>query len=155
MRIDTLRGLAQRHVAREMTVLIVDLLETIQVDQQTGEARALPLRARQLLLEAGIEITAVVPAGEEIREAAADQARAVDRVLDRERGDDAEVREKIGCEVTREAALVAAAEVQAPLQSILAAQRNQRDAADAGATRETAADDRSPCTGRATADGTN
>ena len=103
VRIDTLRGLAQRHVAGEMTVLIVDLLEAIEVDQQTREVRALPLRARQLLLEARVEITAVVPAGEEVRESAADQARPVDRVLDRERRDDTEVREKVGRKVTREA----------------------------------------------------
>ena len=133
VRVDALSGFAQRHVTGEMTVLIVDLLEPIQVDEQAGQARALPLRARQLLLQARIQIAAVVPAGEEVREPAAHQARAIDRVLDRERSDDAEMREEIGRKVPREALLVGAAEIEAALQPVLAPQRNQRDAANAGA----------------------
>ena len=82
--VDALRSFAQCQIAGEVPMLVVDLLEAIEIDQQASETSALSLRARQLFLQAGIEIAAVVPAGEEIREAAADQSCTVDRVLDRE-----------------------------------------------------------------------
>ena len=82
MCIDALGRLAQGHVADQMPVLIVDLLETVEIDQQTGEPRTLPLRSRQLLLESGMQIPAVVPAGQKIGQPAADQASPVHRVLD-------------------------------------------------------------------------
>ena len=77
LRIDAPRHLAQHRVAGQMPVLIVDALEVIHVDHQAGDRLAGPLRARQLLAQARVQIAAVVEAGEEIREPAAQEPRAI------------------------------------------------------------------------------
>ena len=110
-------------------MLIVDLLETIQVDEQAREAGALPLRARQFLLQSSIEIAAVVPAGEKVvTPLRTRRARLTVFSIANDAMTPRCAREIRG-EVAREATLVGAAEVQAALQSILPRQRNQRDAA--------------------------
>ena len=54
-----------------MTERIVDGLEMIDVEHQAGDMRALTPRARQLLFKAHLQVTAIVPAGQYIGEAAA------------------------------------------------------------------------------------
>ena len=82
-----------------MTVAIVDLLEVIDVDHQASERGRLALAARELLVQTRLQVTSVVPTREHIREPAADQPRAVHRVLEGERGDHGEVMEEIRREV--------------------------------------------------------
>ena len=102
-------------------------------------ARA-PLRARQLFLQALLQIAAVVPSGQEIGDAGAQQARPVDGIFDADGGDRAQMREKIGAVVPREAGGVAAAETQRTGRAVLARQRHQRGALEIRAYPETADD---------------
>src|SRR5579862_36484 len=76
-----------------------------------------------------MQITAVMKAGEEIGQAAAQQPRAVHRVLDAYRRHQPQVREEIARQVLGKAKRVAAREHQHSLEPSLAAQRNQREAA--------------------------
>jgi hypothetical protein len=67
-----------------------------------------------------VQITPVVPAGEKISQAAADQARTIDRVFNGEGSNDSQVCEEVRAEMSREAFFVTAAEVETALQPILA-----------------------------------
>ena len=95
LRLGAPRDFLQRLVAREMAEAVVDLLEMIDVDHQAGQRLAGAFGARQFLAQPVVEVAPVVPAGEEVRDTAAQQARAIDGVLEADRDDDAEVREKI------------------------------------------------------------
>ena len=70
------------------------------------------LRAGQLLAQPRVQVTAVVEAGEEVSETAAQQARAVDRVLDADRGHESQVREEVARQLRGEALRIAAGEHQ-------------------------------------------
>ena len=93
------RDFLERLVAGQVSEAIVDLLEVIDVDHEAGQRLAGAFGARQLLAQPVVEIAPVVPAGEEIGDAAAHQARAIDRVFQADRHDHAQVREKIRSQV--------------------------------------------------------
>ena len=71
---------------------------------------AAPLRARQFLFQALLQVAPVVPAGQEIGDSGAQQPRAVDRIFDADGGDRAQMREKIRAMMARESRRIAAAE---------------------------------------------
>ena len=75
-----------------------------------------------------LQISPVAPARERVREAAADQARAIDRILEAEGRDDGEVVQEVGREMPGEPAAFVAAEIDAADDVSLARQRKQRDA---------------------------
>ena len=129
LRLGAPRDFLQRLVARQVAEAIVDLLEVVDVDHQAGQRLAGALGARQFLAQPIVEIAAVVPAGEEIRDAAAHQARAIDRVFQADRDDHAQVREEIRRQVAGEALRIAAAESHDADGAVVARQRDQRDAA--------------------------
>src|SRR5258708_7999665 len=108
-----------------MSVSVVDALEAIDVDHQAGDGSGAPLRARQLFLEALLQIAPIVPTRQEIRDPRAQQARAIDCILDAYGGDRPQVREKIRSMMTREARGIAAAEAQCPGCTVLARERHQ------------------------------
>ena len=89
------RNFLERFVAGQVAEAIVDLLEVVHVDHQAGQRLAGALRAREFFAKAIVEIAAVVPAGEEVGDAAAHQARAIYRIFQADGNDDAQVREKI------------------------------------------------------------
>src|SRR5205085_2449171 len=89
------------------------------------------LRARQLLAQPRVQVASVVKAGEKIGEAAAQQPRAVDRVLDAERRDEPEVRQEIARQLLRETQRIAAREHQHPVERLVTPQRDQRETAGA------------------------
>ena len=74
---------------------IVDVLEPIDVDHQATDASGVPLGARQLFLQSLLQIASIVPTGQEVGDAGAQQARAIDRIFDTHGGHRAQVREKI------------------------------------------------------------
>ena len=81
-------------------------------------------------------------AGEEIREAAAQEPRAIRGVLQAQRGDEAEVREKIARQLGVEAERIGAGEHEHAIELLVPAQRNQRKAAELAVIRGTARRDR-------------
>src|SRR5438045_8099416 len=93
-----------------MPVLVVEALEVIDVDHQAHQRMPGALRARQLLAQPRVQVASVVKAGEKIGEAAAQQPRAVDRVLDAQRRDEPEVRQEIARQLLRETERVGARE---------------------------------------------
>ena len=105
----TPRHFLERLVAGQVAEAIVDLLEVVDVDHEARQRLARALRSRELLAQAVVEIAAVVPAGEEIGDAAAHQARAIHRVFQADGDDDAQVREEIRGQVAGEAIRIAAA----------------------------------------------
>ena len=98
LRADAVRELPQHLVARQVTEPVVDRLEVIDVDHEARQRRSLAAAARELLVQARLQIAAVVPTGQHIRETAADEPRAVDGALERERGDDGEVVQELRAE---------------------------------------------------------
>ena len=128
LRVDAVRHLAQHRVAGQVAVLVVDALEVIDVDHQAGEGLVGALGARQLLAQARVQVAAVVEAGEEVGQPAAHQARAVHRVLDADGGDHAQVREEVARQLAREAERIQAREHQHPVELLVAAQRDERQA---------------------------
>src|SRR4029079_12128320 len=76
-----------------------------------------------------VEVAAVVKAGEEIREPAAQELRAIRGVLQADRGDEAEMGEEVRREIGIEAERIAAREREHALHLFVPAQRNERDAA--------------------------
>ena len=96
-----------------MPVAVVDALESIDVDHQTANAAAAPLRAGQFFLQALLQVASIVPAGEEVRDA----------VLEAYRGNRAQMREKIRAVMARKARSFAAAEAQRAGGAVLARQR--------------------------------
>ena len=114
-----------------MPVLVVDALEVIDVDHQAHQRMPGALRARQLLAQPRVQVASVVKAGEKIGEAAAQQPRAVDRVLDAERRDEPEVRQEIARQLLGEAERVGAREHQHPVELLVTPQRDQRETAGA------------------------
>src|SRR5690606_6680810 len=124
--LDPPRDLTQHLVADEMPVTVVDALEMIDVDHEAGQRLALAPAARELLAEAAREVAAIVPTRQRIREAAANEPRLVDGVLDREGRDRREVLEKIGRVLFREAIGAIAAHVEAADERLAAQQRQQR-----------------------------
>src|SRR6266851_2783253 len=108
-----------------MSVAVVDALEPVDVDHQAGDSSGAPLRARQIFLESFLQIAPIVPTRQEIGDARAQQARAIDRILDAHGGDRAQVREKIRSVMTREARGIAAAEAQCAGCAVLARERHQ------------------------------
>ena len=99
---DALRDLLERDVARQVPIAVVDALEVVDVHHQAGDGACLALSARELLLQALLQIAAVVPPGQEIGDARAQQPGPVDGVLDAHRGDRAQMREKVGAVMARE-----------------------------------------------------
>ena len=95
LRLGTARDFLQRLVARQVAEAIVDLLEMIDVDHEAGERLAGTFGARQLFAQPVVEVAPVVPAGEEVGDPAAQQARAVHRVFEADGDDDAQVRQEI------------------------------------------------------------
>ena len=55
-------------VADEVTELVIDGLEVVQIDEETGKRRACPPRPREFLLEAGLQVPAVVKARRRVDE---------------------------------------------------------------------------------------
>ncbi len=72
-----------------------------------------------------------MPARQHIREAAAQQARPVNGVLDAERCDDTKMRQEVGRVPAREPFWIRAAEVDAADQLLPVQQRDQSDAGEA------------------------
>jgi hypothetical protein len=114
-----------------MPVLIVDALEVIDVDHETHDRMFGALGARQLLAQPRLQITPVMKAGQEVREATAHEPRAVDGILDANGGDHTEMREEIAGEICREAARVGAEEYQHAVELLLAVERDDGEAAAA------------------------
>src|SRR6185295_14018304 len=85
LRVDALRHFAQHGIAGEMPVLIVDGLEAVHVDHEAADRLPKTLRPPELLTQARVEVAAVVKAGEEIREPAAQELRAIRGVLQADR----------------------------------------------------------------------
>ena len=110
MRFDALRNLFESAVSRQMSVAVIDALEFVDVDHQTGDRPAAPLRARQLFFQALLQVAPIVPAGEEIGDAGAQQPCAVHGVFDAYGGDRAQMREKVCAVMARKARGIAAAE---------------------------------------------
>ncbi len=102
LRLGAPRDFLERLVARQVAEAIVDLLEVVDVDHEAGQRLAGALGARQLLAQPVVEVAPVVPAGEEIGDAAAHQARTIHGVFQADRDDDTEVREKIRGQVAGE-----------------------------------------------------
>ena len=119
----------ERLVTGKVTEAIVDLLEMIDVDHQAGQCLAAAFGTRQLFAQPIVEITPVVPAGQEIRDTAAQQARTVDRVFEADRHDHPKMREKIRGQVACESPWIEAAEGDDPDCAVVARQRDQGDAA--------------------------
>ena len=109
-------------------------LKLIDVDHEAGQRLAGAFGARELLAQAIVEIAPVVPAGQEVRDAAAHQPRAIHRVLQADRDDDAQVREKIRRQIAGETLRIAAAERDHADRAVVARQRDQRDAAACSAS---------------------
>ena len=87
---------AQHLVADEMSVLVVDLLEAVEVDQHERERRARrALRPFDLAREAIVEGTVVEAAGQRIRARGAGQARLHVGVLERDGGELGERLERV------------------------------------------------------------
>src|ERR1700722_3936155 len=121
-----MRNLSERSVARQMPVTVVDALEPVDVDHQAGHGSGVPLRTRQFFLQALLQVPPIVPARQEIRDASAQQARSVDRILDAHGAHGAQVRQKVRSMMTSEARRIAAAEAQRAGYAIIAAESNQR-----------------------------
>src|SRR5690349_21165417 len=85
LRIDSLSNFAQRKIAGEMPVFVVDLLEAVDVDQQTDETRTLPLRPNKFFAQSRVQITSVMPSGQKVGQSTAHESSAIDRILDGER----------------------------------------------------------------------
>ena len=119
------RELPQHLVARQMPETVVDGFEVVDVDHEAGQRRPISAAASELLVQARLKIAPVVPSRQHVREAAAHEPRAVDGALERERGDDGQVVQKIRAEEGQEAFALAAAEVQAADQPFLPRQRQQ------------------------------
>ena len=141
--LDATRELSQQFVAGEVTVLVVDLLEVIDVDHEARERAVVALAAREFLVQACLQIAPVAPARERIRESAANEARPIDGVLEAEGGDDGEVVQEVGREMPAESVAFVAAEIEAADDALLARERKQRDALKTRVELETAARDRS------------
>ena len=122
---DTLCDLFERDVAREMAVAVVDALEAVDVDHQAGDGAGPPLRAGQLLLQALLQVAAVVPpVRKSVMPARSSRARltafSMQTAATAPRCD-----QKVGSVMAREARRVAAAEAQRAGGKILAGQRHQ------------------------------
>jgi hypothetical protein len=115
-----------------VAVAVVDLLEEIDVDVHAGQAVALAPRARDLLDQAPVHVAAVVDAGQRIGQADVLQHLVADHVFQADRDDRSHVLDEVGAQQRREAARIAAAQVQAADQAFVAHQRHQRDAGQAG-----------------------
>src|SRR5262249_21526520 len=136
LRLHPMGDLLECVVSRQVTVAVVDALEPIDIDHEARDGDGTALRARQLLPQTLLQVTPVVPSGEEVSEAGAQQARAVDAVLQAYRGHRAHVRQKVGPVMTREAARLAAAEAEHAGGALLARQRHQRGALEIRAPRK-------------------
>ena len=123
-----MRYLLERGIARQVPVTVVDALEPVDIDHQAGDRSAAPLCTGQLLLQPLLQVAPVVPAREEIGDARAHQAGAIDRVLDAYRGDGSEVRQKIRAVMPRESGRITAAETQCAGDAVLSRQRQKGDA---------------------------
>ena len=111
-------------------------LNLIDIDHQARDRARAPLSARKLFLQALLQVTAVVPAGEEIRDPGAQESRAIHRVLDAHGRDRTQVGEEIGAVVARESDGIAAAEAQRARGEILARQRHERRAPEIPSARK-------------------
>src|SRR6202042_3672502 len=80
------------------------------------------------LFQARVQVAAFVEAGEEVSESAAQQARAVNGVLDADRRHQSQVREEVARQILAETERIAAGEYQHALQLLVAAQRDEREA---------------------------
>jgi hypothetical protein len=119
-----------------MAEAIVHRLEVIDVDHETRQRRALTATSRELFVQARLQIAAVVPTGQHVRETAADEPRAVHGAFERERGDDRKVMEKLRAERRLESFALAATEIQATDQTLLARKRQQGHALQVDRRRE-------------------
>ena len=126
LRFDAVRDLFESIVARQMPVAVVDALEPIDVDHQACDRSAAALRARQFFFQALLQVAPIVPAGEEIGDAGAQQPRAVHGVFDANGRHRAQVREKIRAVMARKARCIAAAEAQCAGRAVFARQRHER-----------------------------
>src|SRR5262245_20111060 len=79
------RNFLEGFVTGEMPEAVVDFLEVVDIDHQAGERLAGALGTRQLFAQAVVKVTPVVPAGQEVRDATAQQPRAIDRVFHADR----------------------------------------------------------------------
>src|SRR5450631_1486205 len=119
-----------------MAVAVVDALEAIDVDHQTGNGSAAALRSGQFLLQPFLQIAAVVPAGQEIGYSGSQKSRAVHGILEAHCRNRSQMRKKVGSVVPREPRGGPAAEAQRCGGTVLARQRQQRSALEIGASRE-------------------
>jgi hypothetical protein len=127
--IDALRNFAQHGIAGEVSVLVIDALEVIDIDHQARNGLMIALRPCQLLAQPGVQIAAIVETGEKVGQAAAHQPGTIHGVLQADRGHDSQVSEEIGGQLPIEAEAIGAREHQHPIQLAAAAQGNQREAA--------------------------
>ncbi len=126
--VDALRHLAQHGVACQMSVLVVDALEVVDVDHQAHDRLSGALRPRQLFAQARLQVAPIMETGEEIGEAAAQQARAIDGVLDADRRHQPQVRQEITRQLLGEAQRVDAGEHQHAVELLVTPQRDEREA---------------------------
>src|SRR5437762_9950680 len=110
-----------------MPLQIVDELEMIDVDHEARERTALAPAARELLAKTVLKIATVAPTRQDVREPVANEPRAIDRVLEAERGNHREVSQEIRRVVVGEAVTTIAAHADAADHAALAQQRQQRD----------------------------
>jgi hypothetical protein len=129
--LDARRDFAQHVVAGLVAMAVVDLLEMVDVDVHARDLVSLAARAPDLLHQAPVHVAPVVDAGERIGQADVLQHFVADHVFQADRDDRAHMLDEIGAQDRREAARIAAAEIQAAEQALVAQQRHQRDAGQA------------------------
>src|SRR5512134_2932706 len=110
-----------------MTEPVVDLLEVIDVDHEAGQRMALTPTARELLVQARLQIPTVVPARQHVGKTAAHEPRPIDGVLESKCHDDGEVMQEVRGELSREPPAFAAAQVETADDPSLPRERQQRD----------------------------
>src|SRR6185503_3457392 len=86
--------------------------------------------ARELLVEARLQVATVVPTGQHVGDAAAHEPRSIYRVLQTERGDHREMVQEIRGELAGEPPPLGAAEIETADDAVLASQRQQTNACE-------------------------
>ena len=111
-----------------MSVVVVDVLEVIGVDEEAAQGLVVAAGPGEFFLEPAIEVAPVMEFGEWIRETADQQALPVDGVFQADTTDFAEMGQKIGGLIAGEAPLVDATQIEAAHQLIPAIEGGYRDA---------------------------
>ena len=65
-----------------MAIGVIDLLEVIDIEHEAYQATAVTARTREFFYQPHLQIAAVVPACQYIRKSAAQQAGAVNHILE-------------------------------------------------------------------------